>query len=220
MRKYVAFDRARLLPQAQYTVVTRRQLYAQSLGDYLLIVPEAFLPAAQTLATLRSNEGLNVVVAPLESVNDEFNGGRKSSYAIRRFVRYGYDHWGASFVLLFGDGSEDPRRLLNTSSPDWIPIQKVFGPVGVPAAATYAYEIVPGDAWYVWTIDTAPDPGPPGSPIPLLPDLHIGRLPVNSLQQATDVVTKLVAYETVDTTQTWRRRMLFHSDDAYSGATT
>ena len=220
MHKYVAFDRPRLLPQAQYTAVTRRQLYAQGAGDYLLIVPEVFLPAAQTLATLRQSEGLNVVIAPLESVNDEFNGGRKSSYAIRRFVRHGYDHWGASFVLLFGDGSEDPRRLLNTSTPDWVPIQKVFEPVGVPAVATYAYEIAPGDAWYVWTVDTAPDPGPANMPTPLLPDLNIGRLPVNSLQQATDLVSKLAAYETVDTTQTWRRRMLFHSDDDYSGATT
>ena len=34
------------------------------------------------------------------------------------------------------------------------------------------------------------------------------------------MVNKLIAYERVDTTQTWRRRMLLHADDAYSGETT
>ena len=48
----------------------------------------------------------------------------------------------------------------------------------------------------------------------------MGRLPVNSLQQARDVVAKLVAYESFDTTETWRRRMLLLADDCYSGVTT
>ena len=56
-------------------------------GDYLLVVPEAFLPAIQPLVDLRTSQGLRVVVSPLEAINDEFNGGRKSSYAIKRYLR-------------------------------------------------------------------------------------------------------------------------------------
>ena len=214
-RAYAIFEQPRLLPPGRYTPVTRRQLYAQGSGDYLLIAPEAFLSAAQSLATLRRAEGLDVVVAPLESVCDEFNGGRVSSYAIRRFVRYAYDTWNASFVLLMGDGSEDPLHRLVTSGADVIPAQKVFGPVSVSTGGTSMSEIVPGDAWYVWAVDTPPNPGPA-----LLPDLAVGRLPVRDPQQAADVVAKLVAYENVDTTQTWRRRILLHSDDAFSGVNT
>ncbi|HEY6867315.1 MAG TPA: C25 family cysteine peptidase, partial [Candidatus Eisenbacteria bacterium] len=142
-RAYAIFDRPRLLPAGQYTPVTRRQLYAQGSGDYLLIPPEAFLPAAQSLAALRRSEGLDVVLAPLESVCDEFNGGRVSSYAIRRFVRYAYDTWNASFVLLMGDGSEDPLHRLVTSGAEVIPAQKVFEQVAVSSGGTSMNEIAP-----------------------------------------------------------------------------
>ena len=213
--RYMIFNRPRLLPAGMYSLVTRRQLYARGAGDYLLIAPEAFLPAATTLAALRSAQGLDVVVAPLESVNDEFNGGRKSSYAIRRFIRYAYDNWNARFVLLMGDGSEDPLNVTGSAGPDWVPVQKVFGPVGIFSTDGYFRETVPSDTWYVWAVDTPPAPA-----APLLPDLYIGRLPVNSLAQANAVVSKLVAYEQVDTTQTWRRRILLHADDAWSGETT
>lgn len=214
-KAYVIFNRPRTLPPNRYSAVTPHQLYARGSGDYLLVVPEAFLPAANALATLRQSEGLDVVVAPLEAVNDEFNGGRHSSYAIRRFIRYGYDNWNSRFVMLMGDGSEDPLNLGGGANPDWIPAPRVFGPVGVVLSDGYRREAVPSDNWYVWAVDT-----PPSSSASMVPDLYIGRLPVNSLAQATGVVDKLTAYERVDTTQTWRRRVLLHADDAWSGEST
>jgi hypothetical protein len=214
-RQYVIFDIPKTVPASRYQPVTRRRLWAQPQADYLLIVPEALMAAAQPLATLRAAEGLRVTVAPLESVNDEFNGGRKSSYAIRRFIRYANDNWQSRFVLLFGDGSEDPMNTLGQAGPDLIPAQKILGPVGITAANTFAYEIVPSDMWYVWDVDGAPDRGEP-----LVPELFIGRLPVSTANQANAMVQKLIAYEQVDTTQTWRRRMMIMSDDAWSAATT
>jgi len=214
-RQYVIFDIPKTVPASKYQRVTRRRLWAQPPADYLLIVPEALMAAAQPLADLRAGEGLRVIVAPLESVNDEFNGGRKSSYAIRRFIRYATDNWQSRFVLLFGDGSEDPMNTLGQAGPDLIPVQKILGPVGVTAAGTFAYEVVPSDTWYVWNVDGAPDRGEP-----LVPELFIGRLPVNDVNQANAVVAKLIKYEQVDTTQTWRRRMMIMSDDAFSAATT
>jgi len=214
-RAYVIFGLPKLLPASRYTAVTRRQLYAQGPADYLLVVPEAFLGAANRLAALRRSEGLTVLIAPLESVDDEFNGGRHSSYAIRRFIRYAYDRWDTRFVLLMGDGSEDPQNLLSRAGPDWIPVQKILGPVLAYTGEGVFPETVAGDPWYVWAVDTPPAPGRP-----YLPDLYLGRLPVNSLQQATDVVDKLVTYARVDTTQTWRRRILLHADDAWSSSNT
>src|SRR5262249_11191615 len=113
-RTYVVTERPHPLPLAKFSPVTRRRLTARGTGDYLLIVPEAFLPAAATLQALRESQGLTVVVSPTESVFDEFNGGRRSSYAIKRFIRYAFNNWGSRFVMLLGDGSEDPLNLLNS----------------------------------------------------------------------------------------------------------
>ena len=167
------------------------------------------------LVALRQSQGLDVLVSPLESVNDEFNGGRKSPWAIRRFIRYAYNQWNARFVLLMGDGSEDPQNLTGRAGKDWIPIQRILGPVPFSSGSELLLEVIPSDPWYVWCLN-CPDP----SLAPRLPDLFIGRLPVNSAQQTADIVAKLVAYDNVTPDQTWRREMTLLADDRFSGTTT
>ena len=210
MRRYVVFDVAKAVAAAQITPVTRRNLYASGSCDYLLITPEAFLTAAQTLADLRTAEGLRVLVAPLESVNDEFNGGRKSVYSVRRLIRFAYNQWNAKFVLLFGDGNMDPRNQTGTAGPDLIPVQKIPGPVAVTDGLSSSLEANPSDTWYVIHVND------PVAHPPYLLDLDIGRLPVKTPEQAADMVSKLVEYENVTPDQVWRRRMLILADDQYS----
>jgi Peptidase family C25/Propeptide_C25 len=207
-RSYAVFSRARAVSATNYSAVTRRSIYANGVGDYLLVVPEAFLPAVQPLADLRTSEGLRVLVAPLESINDEFNGGRHSAYSIERFIRRSYDSFDARFVTLVGDGSLDPLNQQGDATPDWVPVRRIIGPV----FATGGYEMVPSDQWYV--IFGNQDPA---QSTPVLPDLFIGRLPVNSLQQANAVVSKLVQYEQLGPDPSWRSKILLSSDDSYSG---
>lgn len=198
-------------PASHFTAVTRRQLSAAPRPDYLLIVPEAFLPAVQPLVNLRASQGLGVLVATTESVYDEFNGGRHSGAAIQRFVRYAYQNWDSRFVLLFGDGSIDPQRLSDRSGEDWVPTLPIPGPVAV----SEGFEVVPGDATYGCLTGNC---NPQGFG-PVLTEMMIGRLPVNSLADANNVVAKLVAYETLSGDQDWRRHLLLMSDDAFSGDT-
>jgi len=215
-RRYVVFDRPKLLPAGRCTPVTRRQLTAATgERDYVVIVPEAFETAVAPLVALRQSQGLGTIVAPLESVYDEFNGGRKSRWAIKRFLRYALERWNARFVVLVGDGSADPRNLIGNAGTDWVPVALIPGPVS--SGSTYGLELIPADPWYGWCLDEDPACLAAG---PIEPDLYVGRLPVNSLQQAREVVAKLVAYEAFDTDETWRRRMLLLADDAYSGVST
>ena len=218
-RSYAVFQTPRIPPSDHYTVVTRRALENHSAGDYLLITPEAFLSAVQPLVDERQNEGLSVIVAPLESINDEFNGGRHADFAVKRFIRYAYYHWGTRFVTLLGDGAcEDPQNFLGGSGPDWIPAHRVLGPVGIFIAGSNSQEIVPSDNWYGWCIDDAGCTDPETKAKVL--DVYIGRLPVNSLAQAVSVVHKLKQYEVVSPSDLWRRRMELQSDDDYSGENT
>ena len=151
--------------------------------------------------------GPDVVVAPLESVNDEFNGGRHADFAIKRLVRYAYDHWNAKFLLLVGDGSQDPQNFTQQSTTDWIPVHNIKGPVGVE----FGTEIIPSDPWYVCMENCDLSQF-----APVLQDLFVGRLPVQSLQMAQDAVSKVVSYEDLSGDQSWRRNILLCDDDDYS----
>ncbi len=216
-RRYLAFSRPKTVAAARITAVSRRGLSAGTRGDYLLVVPETWLGSVQPLVNLRTAQGLEVAVSPLEAVFDEFNGGRRSAWAIKRYLRFALNNWGTTFVLLVGDGSEDPLNFTRTAGPDIVPVHKIPGPVSVPPDGR---EIVPSDGWYVWCLNGCPpDPGT-GRPPPILPEMFIGRIPANTPQELADVVAKLVAYEDLSADQTWRNRQLLSSDDEYSAATT
>jgi hypothetical protein len=211
LRRYVVFETPKSVPAANVAAVTRQSLHARGGADYLLIAPEAFDAAAQTLAAFRRGQGLNVLVAPVEAVYDEFNGGRKSAWAVRRFLQYADTAWSTRFVLLLGDGSEDPQNLLGLAGPDLVPTIRIPGPVGIPDGVT-VNEAVPSDPWYVWclqcpTLDRSR---------PRLHDMFLGRLPVRTAEQASAVVAKVIAYETVSPDDEWRRRLLISADDQYS----
>ncbi len=207
-RKYAVFtsSSARRVPASSYSRVTRRQLTNHTAGDYLIVVPEAFLAQIGPLASFRNSQGLQVVTSPLESLFDEFNGGRRSDFAIKRFIEYGYENWDTRFVVLVGDGSEDPLNFQGNSSTDWIPIHKINGPV-----FANGFEIVPADPWYGCFTNCALGPSP------VLQDVWVGRLPVQTAQETQDLVTKLIDYENFSATQTWRNTNVLSSDDEYSG---
>lgn len=200
----------RIPASADFSVVAQRALYANSACDYLLVVPEAFLPAVQPLVDLRTSLGLRVLVAPLESINDEFNGGRHSAAAVQRLARFAYQNWNTPFLMLMGDGTLDPQNFRKTSGIDWVPVLPTPGPVPVGDG----YEIVPSDNRYGCLTGNC-DPIYSGGDV--VPELMIGRLPVNTLAEAVSTVAKVIQNETLIGDLSWRRRVLLHADDAFSG---
>ncbi|HXS82785.1 MAG TPA: C25 family cysteine peptidase, partial [Methylomirabilota bacterium] len=117
-------------PASAYSPVTRRNLWSAVTGDYLLVVPEAFESTVAPLAALRSGQGLTVLQAPIESIYDEFNGGRHSAAALERFAKYAYARWNSRFLMLVGDGTLDPNGVTPGSGKDWIPVLPTPAPVG------------------------------------------------------------------------------------------
>jgi hypothetical protein len=217
-RRYVVFDVPRAVPAAAFGSVTRRGLTeGASRPDYLLVVPAAWESAVQPLAAARRAQGLDVLVAPYEAIRDEFNGGRPSAHAIKRFIRYAYANWDTRYVTLVGDaGGEDPQdKYGGTGSVEWLPTMLVRSPIAtVSSTGELALETIPTDSWYGWCVDPAcTDP----SLTPRLHDLYVGRLPVNSASEAAAVAAKLANYDALTGDQTWRDRLLLSSDDMYSG---
>jgi hypothetical protein len=215
-RRYVVFDEPKLLEPERYAAVMRRDLAGSGPANYLLVAPEAFLGVVQPLVDLRNTQGLDVLVAPVESIYDEFNGGRKSSYALKRFFRYAFDNWNAEFAIMLGDGSEDPQRFLGrdpvtfpdgNAGPDWIPAQRIMGPV----PAIDLREAIPSDTWYVNFEN--------GDTEESLPSLFIGRIPAYNAGAVAAVIQKIVNYESFDPDDSWRRNAVLLADDVYSTTT-
>jgi hypothetical protein len=98
-------------------------------------------------------------------------------------------------VLLVGDGTFDPRRYRANTTTTYIPpLLAVVDPWLGETASDNRYATVDGS-------DT-------------LPDLALGRLPVNSVAEAQAVVGKIVGYEQAPAGGLWGSLSLFAADNA------
>jgi len=165
-------------------------------ADYVIIAPDEFVSALDSLIALRQSQGLSVTVENPQAIYATFGDGRPDPEAIRAFIANAYTTWQLrpTYVLLVGDGNFDPKRYRADSPPTFIP--PYLANVDPWAGETAA------DNRYV-TVDGADD----------LPDLLIGRLPVKTLTETQTVVDKIMRYETAPFPGGWNRNVTFVADD-------
>ena len=154
-------------------------------ADYLILTTAALEPGAQALADYRNaQDGYAVEVARVQDVFDEFDYGRPTPIAIRRFVRASQS-WDPApeFLTIYGDAQypvyldvEDPR-------PEW----------NVPS-----YGFSPSDGWFAMQVD---------GPSDWTEQVAVGRIPVRSVAQGNLFLDKLQAYENAPPAP-WPKRML------------
>jgi hypothetical protein len=146
-------------------------------ADYLLVAPREFLPAAAPLLERRRRQGLVSRGVSIEEIYDEFGFGEARPESLKQFLEHVYHHWrspSVRYVVLLGDATYDANDRLGTGVVDRVP--------SLTVKTSYLF--------------TASDPtyarvnGDDG-----LPDLAIGRLPAANLEEARDLVEKLLAYE-------------------------
>ncbi len=169
-------------------------------AEYIFIAPEAFISSLGPLLQLRAQEGLKVAVEDVQAIYDRFGEGLPQPAAIAAFLADAYAHWTPkpAYVLLVGDGTSDPKQYLPSSSVTFIPpFLADVDPWAGETAADNRYTTVDGE-------DN-------------LPDLLIGRLPVNNSAELQVVVDKIVQYEKGAPKGSWQRKAAFVADDPDDG---
>jgi len=186
----------RTVPAADIETVTLHNLAdTRRQADYILIVPEPFEGnVSYDLLNHRGKDNLNVLIATVESVYNEFGYGVKDAQAIKQFVGYAYHHFQEpkpKYVLLAGDAFKDSTEPYNAQWPDFIPSK--YQRTSFVFTAT--------DQWFA-AVD-GPD---------LAPDVAIGRLPVNDLGQFQNMITKMKTFETYGQ-PAWRKSVQLVADE-------
>ena len=175
VRALFAFSAGQMKHPAAITA-NRPSHWRSELGgaDVVMITTHDLEDALAPLAALRRSQGHSVAMVDVEDIYDEYSFGIKSPEAIRSFLLDASQRWQTAprFVVLVGNGTYDPRDYLGLGG-DLVPTMHV----------NTAEAEVPSDDWFA-------DLDEDGTA-----DLAIGRLPVETLQQASGVVSKLVQYE-------------------------
>jgi hypothetical protein len=177
--------------------------------QYLIVAPDALLTQALKLADYRRDSKrllpLTTSVVRTEDIYREWSGGRRSPIAIRNALRWALKHWGGAlkYVLLYGDGHYDYRDILNASrtnpTPNHIPPFSLDDPTGTnPENSDDFYAVLDsGTGWENGRLSVA-----------------LGRLPVQTAEQAANYLDKIKQYEDPSTAGEWRGRVTLAADDA------
>ncbi len=138
-----------------------------------------------------------MAVESLQAIYDAFDG-RPTPDAIHAYLLAAYTTWQPrpAYLLLVGDGTFDPKLYRADLQETFLPPYLAdVDPWMGETAADNRYALLDGGT------DT-------------LPDLLVGRLPVNTLAETQAVVAKIVHYETAPTPGGWNSNIVFVADDA------
>ncbi len=168
-------------------------------ADYIFITPSAFLSALQPLVNYRGSQGFSTLVVDIDQLYNQFNDGILNPIAIKNFLAYTFANWQTppSYVLLVGDGHWNFKNSPNYgTAPNYMPpfLNWVDPWQGEVDSANLLGTIVGSDP---------------------LADVMIGRMPVNSAQELTDIISKTISYEQAPP-GTWKNRLLFVADNTSS----
>ncbi|HPN37951.1 MAG TPA: C25 family cysteine peptidase [Melioribacteraceae bacterium] len=173
-------------------------------ADYLIITHPKFLSVANRLANFRRTkltgyDNPRVAVINVLDIYNEFNGGLLNPYAIRDFIKYTYTKWktpAPAYVALMGDMSHDYRKIFPNSRENYIP--------SIPYQS-YTYGQAASDNMFV-AVDG----------IDLMPDMAIGRISCETVEEANILVDKIISYPN-DNSKEWRQRINLFSAGQSAG---
>ena len=207
LKEFIAFTGNDYFTPSVIGKVANQNLHAIDQVDMVVVYHASFETAVDRFIEHRSGHSdLVIAKALIDEIYNEFGGGNKDVTAIRDFAEMiHFRNPNFKYMLLFGDGSFDYKNILE------LPEERTHQ--FIPPYETYeSFEVIdssPSDDYYTLL---SPGEGVPSMEGEL--DIAIGRFPVKTIQEAEDVVDKIIRYDTNPVTLgDWRNRIAFIGDD-------
>ncbi len=188
--------------------INNQNLHSLSTADALFITHPKFISEAKKLMLHRKAiDGLSIHLVTVNEIYNEFSSGMQDVSAIRDFIKFIYDKNPdkLKYVLLFGDCSYDYKNRAITKT-NYVPIYEARNSLNpLYNFSSDDYFGFMEDHEGEWIENTSGDH---------TLEIGIGRLPVNTEEEAMNVVNKIIRYQTsTKAFGKWRNEMLFIADD-------
>jgi len=158
-------------------------------ADYLIIYNQLFADQAEQLRSHRASfDNFRSVKSEIEDIYDIFNYGMENPVAIKNYVNYIYNNWQSpklKYVCLLGRGSTDPKK----NNPTAYYYQNFIPVYGNPTSDGYFVNMNFASFTYYQQI-------------------AIGRLPAYTVQEAQDMVNKIISYD-ANFYDVWTKKFIF-----------
>ncbi|WP_301202316.1 type IX secretion system sortase PorU, partial [uncultured Parabacteroides sp.] len=211
LREFVAVKPSQIKAPVTVGEVANQNLHALAQQDMIIIAQPNFTTQAERLAEAhRTKDNLTVQVVAPEAIYNEFSSGTPDATAYRRFMKMFYDRQTSEadapkYLLLFGDGSFDNRKLTSAwKSVDMSNMLLTYQTENSLSSQSYVIDD------YFGFLDDADNKKSLQSKKLCL---GIGRFPIRTVEQATQMVDKVISYMENKNTGSWKNNLCFMADD-------
>ena len=208
LKEYVAINSNDYYTPKQITSPKQenQNLHALQDLDYIVITQDYLMYQAERLAKYhRENSNLSAKVINLNHIYNEFGSGSKDITAIRDFVKHLYDNASSTdkrikYVTFLGDASYDYKDRIKGNN-NIVPVFEAY------ESFNKATTFVTDDFYGLM------DANEGGMSSSDKQDVVTGRIPVTTVQEADDVISKILNYYNVNSMGDWRNQITFLADD-------
>ena len=211
LREFVVVKPSQIKAPVTVGEVANQNLHALPQQDMIIIAQPNFTTQAERLAEAhRTKDNLTVRVVTPESIYNEFSSGTPDATAYRRFMKMFYDRKTSEadapkYLLLFGDGSFDNRKLTSAwKSVDMSNMLLTYQTENSLSSQSYVI-----DDYFGFLDDADNKKSLQNKKL----CLGIGRFPIRTVEQATQMVDKVISYMENRNTGSWKNNLCFMADD-------
>ena len=211
LREFVVVKPSQIKAPVTVGEVVNQNLHALPQQDMIIIAQPNFTTQAERLAEAhRTKDNLTVRVVTPEAIYNEFSSGTPDATAYRRFMKMFYDRQTSEadapkYLLLFGDGSFDNRRLTSAwKSVDMSNMLLTYQTENSLSSQSYVI-----DDYFGFLDDADNKKSLQNKKL----CLGIGRFPIRTVEQATQMVDKVISYMENKNTGSWKNNLCFMADD-------
>ncbi|RKY57051.1 MAG: hypothetical protein DRP89_00185, partial [Candidatus Neomarinimicrobiota bacterium] len=152
-------------------------------SDVLIITAQKWKYNLDKLVEFYREIGYDSKVVSIQDINNEFNFGIVSPYALKKFLRYVYFNWQPvpEYILIIGDA--------NIKEEEFVP--SFF-------FQTYKYGACACDYWFTLVDENSE-----------VPEFAIGRWPCSTEEELETLVEKRINYKNEELVDSWKNELLF-----------
>lgn len=198
------------LPVPEYMgTVPNQNLQGANQVDFVIVTnPDYWGPANQLANYHRNTDGLRTLVVTTTQVYNEFSSGGQDIGGIRNLMRMFYERAGSDttemprYLLLFGDASYDYKNRVANNSNKVPTFESAESYSLINSFCNDDFYSFLDDNEYIENLSIANTM-----------DLGVGRLPANRVEEAQDMVNKIIHYKSPASLGPWKLSTTFVADD-------